>query len=1385
MSWFDAIRDLLFRLTPYLPSIIGMLVVSALSILTAVWLLVRRSRKATADAAADEEREAGALDAAEPFQVEPDDLPLLPMRKSFRHALQLLKMHVAGRDWRYAIPWYLLIGPEGAGKSTLIRNTDMSLPVGAPADDWEDVRPACKWWFFDRGVVLDVAGQLVRARRSLNADRKAWSLLLRLLDHHRPRRPVDGVILTLPIDDLLGPDGDPLPTEQVAERAEALYKKLWQAQNALGLAFPVYVIVTKCDRLTGFKPFVQELPESAHADMLGWSSPYSLETEFRREWIDEAVDQIDGAVRAAQMELFAERADLPEAEALFLLPGAIEKLREPLAEALRHIFKASAYHEAFSLRGVYLTGDGGAPPPQGLRPLPVLPGVYAGPKEEVRPAFLHDLFEDKIFPENGLARPARRALLSRNRTALGAQAALAALVVGGGLGLAVDYGALQRGVASVEPLVRTVQSDMAEVEALRRAALARGEAPAGRGSFDREKALTLLDGMSRVEADSFAKLFMPTSWATSVDDRIVRVTTEAFNHFILQTMRAALVERGAAIVEGRLAAAGAEADAGPERTSGVEALAAALPGAAVDYGPEYAQLRRYVEALRRFEDAVDRFNALRARRHLDDVKALVDYLFGVSLLDEFLENAGFYEAALDTIEYRPIALEEFRDPAVSRHRRFANETLPALFAENPLLVGLRRLGVQLDDAASRRAGGVQEMQALRDRIADLRGMFDQPRYAWMEDATFDAAVGFTGLLERVGGSALLGPTLAAEFERAARRGVEDVRNEMPDLRSFAVGPLLAEEGGRAVLEFSEPVAALDDLLAQLFERPFMRDGPAQRLPGAPPSGVVALWNGDRLDEGLALIDNYDDFMRTELQRAPSALHGMIRASAAERLGRAVNDQIARALEIGRGAAGAGLRVEEALRREVRSLSEAAPPLSRILAAYDDLALEDSYLDLSDLMIGHAVGLIEQADALFTGEAFYEPQGGDFSWWDGSAGLALEAFRARDRFELTDVLARQRERIQLLSQEYVRPLVGFLDAREVRLASAAETLVGKWRRIGDELEKYALRRADNSVSELESFITGPMTVITFATCRETLDSVGLSGDGARGGDFFLQRIDRLARGIRQRCADLAGVQAQTSYRAIHDAFGDRLAGRYPFVPAGYQEDAPEVSPRDLAAFFAVYDREAGPARQALTEAVDLGFARDRALDFLDRMDQVRALFGPWLEAPGADDAPVFDVSAAFRVNRPREAGANQVIEWALQIGPQRLDQRTPEASARWSLGEPVTLTLRWAENSTMTPALDPDRPELSVSGRTLSVSYANAWSLFELIRRFRAGSDDFEQFVDPRPHTLRVDAPTRPAGGGPVALARLFLRVELTAETAEGPQPVVAPTFPARAPEVLE
>ncbi len=1414
MAWFDFIRDVLFKLTPYLPGIVGVLIALSIAMILALLWLFRRARDRNRDGGdsdgGDSQRLLQEDTDDDAFAVEPDDIPLLPLKKGFKYALNILRTHVAGRDWRYAIPWYLLIGPEGSGKSTLAGATGLNMPVGAPAQDWEASSPACKWWFFDRGVVLDVAGNLVRLGDRRSSAAKGWRVLLSLLDRYRPRRPADGIILTVPIDDLIDRQGLPRQPEDVATRAEAVYKKLWQVQARLGLALPVYVLITKSDRLTGFKPYVQMLPEETRNGMLGWSSPYGIDTQFRKEWVSEAMSVIDRQLNDAQLELLAGGEPGSDLDEMFRLPEAFAVLGPNIGIYISKLFKPSAYHESFAMRGLYFTGDSGLGRSSGLDQASVLGGVYSGPQNAPpAPAFLHDLFDRKIFAERGLARPVKRALLARNRTALGAQIAAGAFAGIGALALWYSLGTIQDGVDTVEPFVKDVQEDLRELEAYRSQRWDRNGGAVG-GSFDREKAINLLNGMTEVSVDSFSSVLIPSSLFFSYDDEIVDLTTEAFNKFILQSMQAALDERGRSIIAGRLSAAdkaarshqrfgsppnaGAEGISLPAVPSVAGVLAAAGEGLAgsqtLPGGPAFQRMMQYVEALRRFESALLRYNTLRDSRDLTDIKALVRYLFGTQLPQDFLENATFYETALRSVRYQEIPPEAFSADARRRFETLAADAIRERFAENRLLVALREVGLALDDAANRYASGIGALVLLTERISEIEELLKAPENAWMDDPDYDPTSAFDPVLERIGGSVLLGPNLAARLDREVIDGVEDVRLELPDLRSLTLGPLLKRDGKNISLLLAEPVEDFHLLSLGLLAERFMAEGRDRPLPAAPVAGSGAGWNRDRLGEAIEFLSAYDNFMKERLDEAPVALHGLLRSAAAQRLEAVVNDRIAVALEGGpdgissalsAARAGGALSGEERLGREVASIKTASPAFIAILEAYDTLGLEDSFIDLTDMVMSQALDLLDEADDLFATEQLYRPVGGDFSWWDGTPGMALDAFQATDPLHLREQLAVQHDRVRVLAENYIDPLIKLLASRDIRLADRDRRLVGKWRRILDELQKVALSKPENSVAVLERFIAGDLMKVGFSNCEEVLDGARL---GDRGQNYFLARAAALREAVRQRCSDLAEIRAQTAYDEISDAFDAQLAGRYPFVRGPYRDGVRVASPREISRFFAIYDNRAKDAQNALVRAEGLGPEGELALDFLERMALVRSVFAPWLATGQETSAPAFDLAVTFRVNEGQEKGGNQVIDWQVSAGGQTVSNRDTANTLRWSLGDPIAVTLRWAENAIRRPAIAPDRPSLVVNGSSVRQNYEGSWALFDLVQQHRAGSEDFEGLLDPKPHTLRFRVPTRPTAGGAVEEALLFIRIEVSATAQGNTVPITIPVMPVSAPSLL-
>src|SRR5689334_2107368 len=304
-----------------------LLIIFLLLVGTAIFLflVIRRSRKTAfvPDASVKPDPDAKEASGVDFLQHASN----VQLRTSFRRALRILRTYVTGRDYRYRAPWYLLAGESKSGKTSLLDFNGLNLSVKDLVDKNDR---QLNWYFFDEGVVLDVAGDFV-LRHDGTASHRGWNTVLRLLQKHRPQRPLDGLVLTIPCTDLIGAgELGHQKRFELEQKATSLYKKLWQAQKILGMRLPIYILVTKCDEITGFSSFCRQLPEKLHRQMFGWSNPSTLETAYRPELVEMAFESIHKHLSWLQFEIHAERDDIDDADALFLLPPEMQSMREPL-----------------------------------------------------------------------------------------------------------------------------------------------------------------------------------------------------------------------------------------------------------------------------------------------------------------------------------------------------------------------------------------------------------------------------------------------------------------------------------------------------------------------------------------------------------------------------------------------------------------------------------------------------------------------------------------------------------------------------------------------------------------------------------------------------------------------------------------------------------------------------------------------------------------------------------------------------------------------------------------------------------------------------------------------------------------------------------------------
>jgi len=397
-----------------------------IGILFAIWALVqigsaiiarRRNRRLMEQIAAGPEPAPDPARAASQEEVE-------ALRQRFEDAMAVLKgsegRRRLGGHWVYQLPWYLVIGPPGCGKTTALVNSGLRFPLaeqfGQDAIHGIGGTRNCDWWFTDEAVILDTAGRYTTQDSYAEVDSAAWTGFLGLLKKHRPRRPINGVLVAISLSDLL--------QQSQAERdahARAIRARIQELYTTFNIRCPVYVLFMKADLVAGFTEFFADLGQEGRAQVWGMTFPY--DDGQPPSTAPAAVKPAAGPLGAfpAEHRALVERLDQrllgrmqQERDSgkrglVFSFPRQFGALGETLGHFLEATFAPSRFDARPLVRGVYFTSgtQTGTPIDRVLGAIAANFGLARqGPAPFTGTAksyFVNRLLREVIFPEAGLA----------------------------------------------------------------------------------------------------------------------------------------------------------------------------------------------------------------------------------------------------------------------------------------------------------------------------------------------------------------------------------------------------------------------------------------------------------------------------------------------------------------------------------------------------------------------------------------------------------------------------------------------------------------------------------------------------------------------------------------------------------------------------------------------------------------------------------------------------------------------------------------------------------------------------------------------------------------------------------------------------------------------
>jgi type VI secretion system protein ImpL len=261
-----------------------------------------------------------------------------------------------GRRKLYELPWYMFIGPPGAGKTTALVNSGLNFPL-ADASGPAALRGVggtrdCEWWFTDQAVLIDTAGRYTTQDSVAAVDSAGWLGFLRLLKKNRTRQPLNGAILAIGLSDLAA-----LSEAARGLHAAAMRKRLRELHEELGVRVPIYVLFTKADLIAGFVEFFDNLGREEREQ--AWGMTFRLDDGKNEAGaigaFDAEFDLLMQRLNQRMLERLSQETDIVRRRLIYGFPQQIASLREVAGAFLTEIFRPSRLEERPLLRGVYMT----------------------------------------------------------------------------------------------------------------------------------------------------------------------------------------------------------------------------------------------------------------------------------------------------------------------------------------------------------------------------------------------------------------------------------------------------------------------------------------------------------------------------------------------------------------------------------------------------------------------------------------------------------------------------------------------------------------------------------------------------------------------------------------------------------------------------------------------------------------------------------------------------------------------------------------------------------------------------------------------------------------------------------------------------------------------
>jgi len=347
-------------------------------------------------------------------QPSEEEMEKAAMAQMFDRAMSVIRNRWSGEGRGvYSLPWYLVLGQPGSGKTSLIENGDLRFPIDHEIDMELRQLPSRQANSFftwrvagNEAVLLDMNGMYFRPhQRRSSVENALWDAFYSNLQRIRPRRPVNGIILAIDLSEFMG-----MSFNQRENYALETRRVINDMVDRLGTRMTIHLAFTKLDQVAGFSDYFATLSAADREMLYGFHFLY--EGRHTPDWLDQFDKQYSEYLDRLHLRLKKRVLELKSAHSrqeAFSFYRTFLGLEAPLRSFLEGALSPDKFTTPPLVRGLYFFSNRQENAPRNVFLEAVgqryaLPAPLYGTSQNTSyPYFVTAFLKKVVFPEAGLA----------------------------------------------------------------------------------------------------------------------------------------------------------------------------------------------------------------------------------------------------------------------------------------------------------------------------------------------------------------------------------------------------------------------------------------------------------------------------------------------------------------------------------------------------------------------------------------------------------------------------------------------------------------------------------------------------------------------------------------------------------------------------------------------------------------------------------------------------------------------------------------------------------------------------------------------------------------------------------------------------------------------